>query len=99
LAIASLLKARLLSRLLDAPVSGWRWPLVLAAAAAALVGYAATFLPEWTELVIGIPLILATFGAIIWKRGFTHEDRVLFKMRKGEEATLPPPPGASPPGR
>jgi O-antigen/teichoic acid export membrane protein len=101
LALASVLKARLLSGLLDAPVSGWRWPLVWAAAGAAVVGYLATLLPEWTELVIGIPVILGTFGAIIWKRGFTHEDRVLFRMRKGEEieATLPPPPGASPPGR
>jgi hypothetical protein len=58
-------------------------------------------LPEWTELVVGIPLILGTFGAVIWKRGFTHEDRVLFRRKKGEEveATLPPPPGAAPPVR
>jgi O-antigen/teichoic acid export membrane protein len=99
LALASVLKARLLCRILDAPVSGWRWPLVWAAAGAAVVGYLATLLPEWTELVLGIPLILGTFGAIIWKRGFTHEDRILFRMRKGEEveATLPPPPGAVPP--
>ena len=96
LALASVLKARLLCRLLDAPVSGWRWPLVWAAAGAAVVGFLVTLLPEWTELVIGIPLILGAFGAIIWKRGFTHEDRVLFRRRKGEpvEATLPPPPGA-----
>jgi MFS family permease len=101
LALASVLKARLLCRILDAPVSGWRWPLVWAAAGAAVVGYLATLLPEWTELVVGIPLILGTFGAIIWKRGFTHEDRILFRMRKGEEveATLPPPPGAVPPVR
>ena len=101
LALASVLKARLLSRILDAPVSGWRWPLVWAAGGAAVVGYLATLLPEWTELIVGIPLILGTFGAIIWKRGFTHEDRILFKMKKGEEveATLPPPPGAVPPVR
>ncbi len=101
LALASVLKARLLCRILDAPVSGWRWPLVWAAASAAVVGYLATLLPEWTELVVGIPLILGTFGAIIWKRGFTHEDRILFRMRKNEEveATLPPPPGAVPPAR
>ncbi len=99
LGLASVLKARLLCRILEAPVSGWRWPLVWAAAGAALIGYLATLLPEWTELVVGIPLILGTFGAIIWKRGFTHEDRILFRMRKGEEmeATLPPPPGAVPP--
>jgi hypothetical protein len=101
LGLASILKARLLSRILDAPVSGWRWPLVWAAAAAVVVGHLATWLPEWTELAIGIPLILATFGAIIWKRGFTHEDRVLFRLKKGEvvEPSLPPPPGALPPDR
>jgi len=101
LALASVLKARLLGKLLDAPVSGWRWPLVWAATGAALIGYFVTLLPEWLELVIGIPIILGTFGAIIWKRGFTHEDRVLFRMKKGEakEPTLPPPPGALPPDR
>ena len=101
LGLASVLKARLLSRILQAPVSGWRWPLVWAAAGATVVGYGATALPEWTELALGIPLILATFGFIIWKRGFTHEDRVLFRMRKSEmeEPSLPPPPGVVPPGR
>jgi O-antigen/teichoic acid export membrane protein len=88
LGLASILKARLLSRLLGAPVSGWRWPLVWAAAAAALVGFAAVRLPEWMELVVGIPLILGTFGYVVWKRGFTHEDRMLFRMKKGEEPRL-----------
>ncbi len=102
LGMASVLKARLLCRLLDAPVQGWRWPLIWAAAAAGLVGMLFTWLPsslEWVELAVGIPAILATFGAIVWKRGFTREDRALFRMREGEEATLPPPRGALPPGR
>jgi O-antigen/teichoic acid export membrane protein len=104
LALASILKARLLRRILDAPVQGWRWPLVWAAAAATVVGYAFTSLPpsyEWAELTFGIPLLLITFGIIVWKHGFTEEDRVLFKLRKGEvvEPSLPPPPGASPPAR
>jgi hypothetical protein len=99
LGVASILKAGLLSRLLGAPVSGWRWPLVWAAAAAVAVGYGATFLPEWMELAFGIPLILGTFGAVIWKRGFTQEDRVLFRLKRGEDPTLPPPPGVEPPGR
>jgi hypothetical protein len=104
LGISSVIKARLLSSLLGAPVQGWRWPIVWAAAAAVLVGIAFTQLPqhlEWLELAVGIPAILAAFGFIVWKRGFTQEDRVLFRMRKREEveATLPPPPGASPPGR
>jgi hypothetical protein len=85
-------------------VSGWRWPLIWAAAGATVVGYFVTLLPpryDAVELTLGVPLILGTFGIILWRRGFTHEDRVLFRMRKeaGEAATLPPPPGASPPGR
>ena len=100
LGMASVLKARLLCRLLDAPVQGWRWPLVTAAAAAAAVGYGVMLLPqrfEFLELILGIPLILLTFGAAIWKWGFTAEDRVLFrKQQKHEEPTLPPPLGADP---
>lgn len=92
LGMASILKARLLSHLLGAPVSGWRWALIWAAAAATAVGYFATMIPEWGELIFGIPLILLTFGAVIWRRGFTHEDRVLFRRTPaGEHATLPPP--------
>ena len=102
LGMSSVLKARLLRRILGAPVQGWRWPLIWAAAAATVVGYGFTLLPrslEFVELVVGIPVILVTFGAVLWTRGFTHEDRVLFRMKRGEEATLPPPQGALPPGR
>ena len=102
LGMASVLKARLLGRILGAPVQGWRWPLVWAAAAAGSAGYLITTLPaslEWLELGLGIPLILAIFGAIVWRQGFTHEDRVLFRIRGGGGPTLPPPPGVSPPGR
>lgn len=100
LGMASILKARLLCRILDAPVQGWRWPLVWAAAAAAIVGNAVMMLPprfEFAELIVGIPLILVTFGVFIWKWGFTEEDRVLFKMKKPKEITLPPPKGSMPP--
>jgi O-antigen/teichoic acid export membrane protein len=89
LGFASVLKARLLSRLLGAAVSGWRWPLVWAGAAAVLVGMLATIMPEWLELILGIPLILGTFGAVVWRRGFTHEDRALFRFRGDETPTLP----------
>jgi O-antigen/teichoic acid export membrane protein len=94
LGLASVLKARLLSRLLGASVQGWRWSLVWAAAAATMVGYGFTALPrryEWSELLFGIPLILFTFGYVIWRRGFTAEDRALFRKQKNEEPTLPPP--------
>jgi hypothetical protein len=96
LAMASVLKARLLSRILDAPVQGWRWPLIWAAGGATLIGWAFTTLPhsyEWVELAIGMPLIMIVFGVIVWTRGFTHDDRALFRLRKKdlEEPTLPTP--------
>ena len=84
LGMASILKARLLSRLLDAPVSPWRWALVWAAATATVIGYVATLAPEWIELVIGAPAILAVYGLVIWYRGFGPDDRILFKMTKKE---------------
>ncbi|HEY0112269.1 MAG TPA: oligosaccharide flippase family protein [Allosphingosinicella sp.] len=103
LGLASILKARLLCRLLDAPVQGWRWPLVWAAAGAVVVGFGFTQLPrsvDWLQLALGIPAILAAFSVIVWLKGFTHEDRVLFRMKKpgDEEPAFPPPPGATPPG-
>ena len=101
LGLASVLKSRLLGRLLEAPVQGWRWPLIWAAAGAIVVGAFFTWLPqslEWVELAFGVPAILVTFGAIVWKRGFTHEDRVLFRTKKGEEPELPTPLGVTPPG-
>ena len=94
LGLASVLKSNLLAHLLGAPVQGWRWSLVWAAAAAAVVGFGFTALPkrfEWSELVFGIPIILLTFGFVIWRRGFTAEDRALFRRHSGEEPTLPPP--------
>jgi len=97
LGLSSVLKARLLAHILGAPVTGWRWPLVWAALAAALVGYGVTKIPEWGELILGVPLILVTFGAIVWRWGFTHDDRVLFRRKQEEpvEATLPPPGGST----
>lgn len=79
LGIASLVKSRLASRLLGASVSVWRWPLVWAAAGAVLVGQIFIRLPEWVELAVGIPAILAAYGWLLWKRGFREEDRVLFR--------------------
>lgn len=82
LGIASIMKARLLSFLLQAPVSGWRWPLIWAALAAGITGTLATHLPEWLELSLGIPAILLTFGIVIWRFGFTSEDRMLFRLKQ-----------------
>ena len=93
LAFASIVKSRLLHRILGARVSGWRWPLAWAAAAAMVIGQLVIMLPEWAELVFGIPAILVAFGSILWFKGFGPEDRELFKMRKAdiEELSLPDP--------
>lgn len=86
LAVASVVKAWVLSRILGERVNNWRWALVWAAVPALAVGYLATRLPEWAELIFGIPLILLTYGWIIWRKGFGPEDRVLFRKNlEGEE--------------
>ena len=79
LGTASLVKAVLLSKILGHAINTFRWPLVWAAAPAVLVGWLATRLPEWAELLVGIPAILGVYGFVIWKRGFGPEDRVLFR--------------------
>lgn len=87
LGAASLVKAWLLSQILKAPVNNWRWALVWATAPAVVVGYGASLLPEWAELIFGIPAILLTYGWVIWHKGFGPEDRVLFRKNIGG----PPP--------
>ncbi|MBK5264356.1 MAG: lipopolysaccharide biosynthesis protein, partial [Alphaproteobacteria bacterium] len=79
LGLAALVKARLLSRLLGARINAWRWALVWAAGLATLVGVGVTHIPEWAELMLGIPLILGVYGWMIWSRGFGPEDRELFR--------------------
>jgi O-antigen/teichoic acid export membrane protein len=81
LAVSSVVKALLLKHLLKAPVSNWRWALVYAAAPAVVVGYAFTWLPEWMELVFGVPAILATYALVIWRRGFDDGDKALFRKQ------------------
>ena len=104
LGVASLVKALLLRSILKEPVSNWRWPLVWAAAAAVLVGQVAILLPEWLELALGIPAIMAAYGWVIWTRGFGPEDRILFSRKLAARAEaeaaegngqLPNPPPAS----
>jgi len=93
LGCASIVKSNLLARILGHRVSGWRWPLIWAAAAAMVVGQIVILLPEWAELLFGIPAILGAFGVVLWIKGFGPEDRELFKMRKSdiEELSLPDP--------
>ena len=89
LAFASISKSWLLRRNLDAPVSGWRWDLAWATAAAVVVGAGVHWLlPEALQLLIGVPAILGAFGAILWTKGFGPEDRELFRMKKSEVKEL-----------
>jgi O-antigen/teichoic acid export membrane protein len=89
LGLASILKARLLARLLEAPVHGWRWSLIWAGAAATVTGFMVIQLPEWIELSLGVPAILVAFGFVVWYRGFTQEDRALFRKQGPEQPSLP----------
>jgi len=85
LGLAAIAKASLLRRLLGARVNGWRWSVVWAALIAGAIGWSVTRLPhsfEWFELVVGVPLILGTFGAIIWYKGFNQDDRALFRKNE-----------------
>ncbi|MBC2665653.1 oligosaccharide flippase family protein [Novosphingobium flavum] len=84
LGTASLMKSRLLARILGEPINNWRWPLAWAALPAAAVGFTATYtLPEWAGMVLGIPAILGIYVWIIWRKGFGHEDRMLFRKNVG----------------
>ena len=92
-ALTSVIKARLLGRVLGASVSPWRWPLLGAVAAGVGAGSIFTALPprfEWTELVIGEPAIAAAYLLVLWRFASTPADRALFgKAPKAEKATLP----------
>jgi O-antigen/teichoic acid export membrane protein len=85
LAFASITKSRLLASELGEGVSGWRWNLAWATAAGVLVGaLVRTTLPQFLQLIIGVPAILVAFFAILWTKGFGPEDRELFRMRKAD---------------
>lgn len=87
LSIASVVKSRLLARNLDVPISTWRWPLVAAGVVAAAVGWAVVrFLSGWWQIGIGVPVILASYCAIIWHFGFGPADRVLFRKQDASSA-------------
>lgn len=80
LAVASVIKSRLLSRILGEPINNWRWALLWAVAPAVALGWlATTYLPEWAELAFGIPAILGVYCWVIWNKGFGPEDRMLFR--------------------
>jgi O-antigen/teichoic acid export membrane protein len=89
LAFASITKSWLLKNQLGAPVSGWRWDLAWATASGLIAGAVVRFLlPETWQLVVGVPLILVAFFAVLWTKGFGPEDRELFRLRKDEVKEL-----------
>lgn len=84
LGAASLMKSRLLARILREPINNWRWPLLWAALPAFAVGFVAIHtLPEWAAMILGIPAILGVYVWIIWHKGFGPEDRMLFRKNVG----------------
>ena len=93
LGLTSVVKAGLLGRLLAAPVSPLRWPLLWAALAAIAVGTCFTALPhslEWAELVLGEPAIAGVYLWVLWRWAFGPADRALFgQVPRADEATLP----------
>ena len=86
---SSLVKSRLLQRLLAHDISIWRPALIIAACIAVIVGGLFVALPpayEWAELVFGVPVILAAYCAVIWRFGFGPDDRALFAKSKAVAA-------------
>ena len=85
LGFASITKSWLLRKKLDAPVSGWRWDLAWATSAGIAVGAGVHYLlPQSLQLVLGVPLIMGAFFALLWTKGFGPKDRELFRLRKNE---------------
>ncbi len=87
LGVGAFVKARLLSRLLGAPINALRWPLLSAAGVACIVGAGFVALPprlEWVELAVGIWAILGAYGLVIWRWGFGSDDRALFRKQKAD---------------
>ena len=74
---------------MNAPVGGWRWDLAWATASGVVAGAVVRlFIPEGWQLVIGLPLILVAFFAVLWTKGFGPEDRELFRLRKKDVQEL-----------
>jgi O-antigen/teichoic acid export membrane protein len=94
----SVVKSRLLAQLLDAPVSGWRWILLIAAVPTVAAGLLLMRLPEWFQLSFGLAIILGIYGTIVWRWGFKGADRLLFARSlagaKAEALVADPSPSA-----
>jgi O-antigen/teichoic acid export membrane protein len=91
LALVAVAKAMLASQLLGQRILLWRWPLLWASALAAGIGGIATATPEWSELLVGVPVMLGAYGWVIWKFAFKAEDRTLLGRRTGSPGPDTPP--------
>lgn len=78
-ALGSIVKAALLGRLLGASITPFRLSLLLAVGVSLAVGMATTLWVEWAELLIGVPLIMASYLFVLWRFAFGPEDRALFR--------------------
>ena len=54
-----------------------------------LFGQLVILLPQWGQIVFGLPAILLLYSWIIWTRGFGPEDRVLFARKVTQEEKAP----------
>jgi O-antigen/teichoic acid export membrane protein len=82
--LGALAKSLLLGRITHMPIRIWRPILFIAALATIIVGMAFTALPrrfEWMEIVFGVPVMILVYGAIVWRKGFTAEDRAILGGR------------------
>jgi O-antigen/teichoic acid export membrane protein len=88
--VQSVAKSRMLQNCLGYPVAGWRWVMLFGAIPALGVGVLFLQTPEWVQLLIGQWVVLAVFGAIVWRFGFKGADRLLFARRlRGVEVEAP----------
>lgn len=85
LTIGSVVKTVLLSRILGASVAAIRPGMLAAIVASGGMGVAISKLPEWTQLTLGIPLMLATYFLVLFKLAFGPEDRALFRRMPKEQ--------------
>ena len=76
-----------ISRLALLATSLLRQSLILSEPTASFIARptARLFLPSVLQLIVGVPAILATFGAVLWTKGFGPEDRALFRKMPKEQ--------------
>jgi O-antigen/teichoic acid export membrane protein len=81
LTCGAIAKSLLLASILGAKIPIWRASLVITGLIVGIAGMSVTLLPpslEWVELLIGMPLMLAAYCALVWRQAFGEADRTLF---------------------